>query len=168
MNFTRHFTLVDDVTAHFDGVLIGMGQEFTSRYTGFYAVTSAAILELALKDIVVSFAQKNHMLFGEYVSAKYERINGKISFDDCIKEHLKPFGKKYQEAFKLRAKKFESYCLLKHGRPMKQTYENLLTCRHSFAHEGNIPSSTTYGEMKQGFEAGKLVMTCLARTLNAR
>ncbi|TPD63718.1 hypothetical protein FJP69_17375 [Stenotrophomonas maltophilia] len=168
MHFDQHFSLVDDVTAHFDGLLVGLGPEFTSRYTGFYAVTSAAVLELTLKDIVVAFAQKNHSLFGEYVSARYERINGRISFDDCLKEHLKPFGKKYQESFKLRVRKFEAYCLKKHGRPLKLTYENLLTCRHSFAHEGKVPSMTTYMEMKQGFEAGKLLMTCLARTLTAR
>lgn len=165
MPYTDHFHLVDDVTAHFDGLLVGIDPLLKSRYTGFYAVTCAAILELALKEIVVHFAQTNNQLFGDYVASKYERINGRISLDDCHKEHLKPFGDRFRKAFKSRLIGVERHFLAKQGISIKYSYENLLTCRHTFAHEGKVPATATYEEVKQGFESGKVVMLCLSRTL---
>lgn len=165
MSYTDHFHLVDDVSTHFDGVLVGIDPLLKSRYTGFYAVTSAAVLELALKEIVIDFALANNRLFGDYVASKYERINGRISLEDCQKEHLKPFGDRFRKAFKARLLGVERYYLAKNGISIKASYENLLTCRHTFAHEGKVPATATYEEVKQGFEAGKVVMLCLSRTL---
>lgn len=167
MAYSDHFKLADDVSAHFDGVLSG-DPLLKSRYAGFYAVTSAAVLELALKQIVIDFAAANHQLFGNYVASKYERINGRIAVDDCMKEHLKPFGEKFKRTFKQRLEAIEKHFMGKSGISIKTSYNNLLTCRHSFAHEGAVPSTATYEEVKQGFEAGKLVMQCLARTLTMR
>ena len=167
MAYFDHFRLVDDVSSHFDGVLAG-DPLLKSRYAGFYAVTSAAVLELALKEIVVEFASGNHRLFGDYVASRYERINGRISVDDCHKEHLRPFGEKFRRTFKSRLNGVERYFLASRGISIKTSYENLLTCRHTFAHEGAVPATATYEEVKQGFEAGKMVMQCLARTLSMR
>jgi hypothetical protein len=166
MSYTDHFHLVDDVSSHFDGVLSGLDPLLKSRYAGFYAVTSAAVLELALKEIVIAFAQTKHPLFGEYVASKYERINGRIGLDDCHKEHLKPFGENFRAVFKARMTNVERHFLVKKGVSIKSSYANLLTCRHSFAHEGAVPATATYEEVKQGFEAGKIVMMCLSRTLS--
>lgn len=166
MAYTDHFHLIDDVSSHFDGVLSGVDPIVKSRYAGFYAVTSAAVLELALKEIVIAFAESNHRLFGEYVAAKYERINGRIGLDDCHKEHLKPFGDQFRRAFKSRLAGVERHFLRSRGVSIKTSYENLLTCRHAFAHEGAVPATATYEEVKQGFESGKVVMQCLSRTLN--
>lgn len=167
MAYTDHFRLVDDVSVHFDGVLAG-DPLLKSRYAGFYAVTSAAVLELALKQIVVDFASANHTLFGDYVASRYERINGRISVDDCHKEHLKPFGERFKRVFKARLNRIELHFLRTRGVSVKSSYETLLTCRHAFAHEGAVPATATYEEVKRGFEAGKIVMRCLARTLSLR
>lgn len=168
MPYTDHFHLVDDVSAHFDGLLVGVDPLLKSRYAGFYAVTSAAVLELALKEIVTGFAHANNSLFGDYVASRYERINGKIGIEDCQKEHLKPFGDRFRKAFKARLLGVERYNLAKNGISVKSSYENLLTCRHTFAHEGRVPATATYEEVKQGFEAGKIVMLCLSRTLTMK
>lgn len=168
MAYTDHFALVDDVTAHFDGLLRAVDPLFKSRYAGFYAVTSAAVLELALKDIVISFAQANGRMFGDYVAARYERINGRISIEDCEKEHLKPFGSRYRQGFKRRLRGVERYYLERGAMSLTTAYGNLLTCRHTFAHEGRVPATATYDELKLGFEAGKVVMHCLAKTLRYR
>lgn len=168
MSYTDHFRLVDDVSAHFDGAVAAVDPALKSRYTGFYAVTSAAVLELALKEIIIGFAQANNSLFGGYVASRYERINGRISLDDFHREHLKPFGEKYRIGFKNRLACIEQYFLLRKGISVKASYLNLLTCRHTFAHEGTVPTTATYEEMKQGFEAGKIVMSCLSRALTYR
>lgn len=164
MAYGDHFRLVTDVTAHLDLQASSIDAFLQSRYTGFFAVASAAVLELALKDIVISFAQRNHSLFGDYVAAKYERINGRIGLDDIRKDHIAPFGQSYLESFKERVTSTERYFLKRKGISIKSSYTNLLTCRHAFAHEGST-TSMTYPEVKQGFSSGKIVMWCLAKTL---
>lgn len=165
MAYGDHFRLVTDVTAHMDLQASSIDAFLQSRYTGFFAVASAAVLELALKEIVISFAQKNHALFGDYVSAKYERINGRIGLDDIRKDHITPFGQSYLDTFKERIARTESYFLKKRSISIKNSYTNLLTCRHAFAHEGST-TAMTYSEVKQGFTSGKIVMWCLAKTLS--
>ena len=51
------------------------------------------------------------------------------------------------------------------GFSVKHSYEALLTCRHKFSHEGSIPETASYADVKRGFDAGKVVMECLAKTL---
>jgi len=168
MAYFDNFQLADEVAAHFDEVVAAADPLLRSRYAGFFAVASAAVLEVALKQIVIEYAAANHELFGSYVAARYERINGRIAIDDCHKEHLKPFGERYQKCFKRRLEGIERYFMQRQGLSVKASYNNLLTWRHSFAHQGAVPSTATYEEVKQGFEAGKLVMQALARTLTVR
>lgn len=165
MAYIGHFKLVDDVSCHFDGMVTSVNPFLQSRYVGFYAVASAAVLELALKEVISDFAKNKHAMFGTYVVARYERINGRISLEDVVKEHLKPFGKRYQTGFKDRLKGLDRYSIVKCGFSVRNSYEALLTCRHQFAHEGSVPDTLTYADVKNGFEAGKAVMGCLARTL---
>lgn len=165
MAYRGHFKLVDDVSAHFDGIVSTADPFLQSRYVGFYAVASAAVLELSLKQIISDFAKQKHTLFGDYIASRYEKINGRIRVDDVIKEHLKPFGTRYQTGFRNRLKAVDRYGIAKHGFSAKESYDTLLTCRHKFAHEGDVPSTVSYADIKNGFLAGKAVMGCLARTL---
>lgn len=168
MAYRGHFKLVDDVSVHFDGIVSTADPFLQSRYVGFYAVASAAVLELSLKQIICDFAKRKHVLFGDYIAARYERINGRIGVDDIVKEHLKPFGASYPTGFKDRLKAVDRYGIAKHGFSAKKSYETLLTCRNQFAHEGDVPSTVSYADIKNGFLAGKAVMGCLARTLSKR
>lgn len=165
MPYTDHYQLVEDVTNHFDVAIATLDPLLVSKYTGFFAVSSAAVLELALKDIIIEFAILNNSLFGQYVASRYERINGRIKLEDFHKEHLKPFGQTYRTKFKRRLSLIDRHFMRQQSFSVSTAYENLLTCRHTFAHEGVVPMSMTYQEVKRGFEAGKLVMSCLARTL---
>jgi len=166
MAYQDHFKLVDDVASHLDAAVEAVDAFLQSRYVGFYAVASAAVIELALKEIVVSFAEMNHPLFGGYLASRYERINGRVRLEDITKEHLKPFGQRFQKRFNLLLKRVDRYYIPRMGYSVKLSYEALLTCRHQFAHEGNVPANIGYVDIKRGFEAGKIVMACLAKTLN--
>jgi len=165
MGYSRHFQLVDDVSSHFDAAVNSANAFLQSRYVGFYAVSSAAVLEIALKEVVVGFAQHHHALFGTYMASRYERINGRIKLEDITKEHLKPFGKEFQRRFDRLFKRVDQLSIKRHGYSVKSAYGILLTCRHQFAHEGSVPETATYSEIKKGFDAGKIVMACLAKTL---
>lgn len=166
MAYQDHFRLVDDVSTHFDGAVNSVDPFLQSRYAGFYAVASAAVVELALKEIVVQFAQENHPLFGEYVANNYERINGRVNLSQIHSEHLKHFGQKFQRRFKNLLLRVDRYYIVNHGYSVKHSYEALFTCRHQFAHEGSVPDSSGYADIKRGYEAGKVVLACLAKTLN--
>jgi RiboL-PSP-HEPN len=166
MAYTDHFRLVDDVTSHFDGTVAAVDAFLQSRYVGFYSITSAAVIELALKEIIITFASRNNQLFGGYVEAKYEQINGRIGLKSIMGEHLGPFGTKYQKRFQRLLNRVDNIELRRRRFAIKASYGNLLACRHRFAHEGSIPSSSSYTDVKRGFDAGKIVLACLAKTLS--
>lgn len=165
MAYADHFRLVDDVSSHFDEAVASVDPFLQSRYVGFYAVAAAAVMELAVKELIIEFAAAHHELFGEYCRTKYERINGRISFEDICKEHLKPFGALRVKRFKRILRTVEYWNLTHRSLSVKKAYENLFTCRHMFAHEGAVPDQTAYSDVKSGFESGKIVLACLARAL---
>jgi hypothetical protein len=165
VSYSDHFKLVDDVTDHLDAAAGAVEPMIRSKYAGFYAVASAAVLELALKEIIITFAQNTNPLFGEYIADRYEQINGRIKLANIKGEHLKPFGEKYLKRFERLVDRVNSLCMRQQKPPIITSYGNLLLCRHKFAHEGVIPSYITYEEVKQGFESGKMIMQCLAKVL---
>ena len=165
MTYTDHFRLVDDVTAHFDASVALADPFIQSRYVGFYSITAAAVVELALKEIVISFATSKNQLFGDYVEAKYEQINGRIKINNMLSEHLAPFGEAYQKRFKKLLDRVDRVELRRRNLAIKASYGNLLACRHTFAHEGSVPTNSSYDDVKRGFDAGKVVLSCLAKTL---
>lgn len=165
MPYTVHFRLVDDVSLHFDQAVANVDPFLRSRYVGFYAVASAAVVELAVKDIFVEFAASHGTLFGNYCRTKYERINGKVGFDDLCKEHLKPFGMTYVKRFKRIVRAVDYRYMTKRNFSVKKSYETLFTCRHSFAHEGLVPEQISFDDVKQGYACGKVILACLERAL---
>jgi hypothetical protein len=165
MAYSKHFQLVDDVAAHFDIVVNSADAFLQSRYVGFYAVAAAAVLELALKEIVVEFARHHHALFGDYMASSYEQVRGQIRIAHITGKHLKPFGGKFQDRFRDLLKEMDQLSICESGYSVNLSYEALLTCRHKFAHEGSVPATTSYADIKNGFSAGKVVMECLAKTL---
>ncbi len=165
MAYQDHFRLVDDVSVHFDGTVGGIDAFLLSRYVGFYAVASAAVIELALKEIVISFAKHNHPLFGTYIEDRYDQINGRIKIGHITQDHLRPFGDNYVKRFERLLKRVDDHCIRSKRFSVKGSYGSLIACRHDFAHAGTIPANAGYADIKTGFEAGKIVLACLAKTL---
>lgn len=164
MTYSKHFALVDDVSGHFDSAIRGLDSFTVTRYAGLYAVSSAAVLELALKEIVTEFAASRDVVFGNYMAASYSQINGRIKVQSIRDNHIKPFGAKYLEKFNRFVAWCESQALKQRRGSLLSKYSNLLICRHKFAHEGL--TTCTYNEVKEGFEAGKVIMKCLDRSLS--
>jgi hypothetical protein len=159
----RHFALVDDVVEHFDDAVDGLGPELASRYAGLFAVSSVAVLELALKDVVIGFAKSRDVVFGDYIETRYAQTNARIKLQHIREEHLKPFGSGYVARFNEYVSRAERLSLKWYRFSLIQRYSNLITCRHKFAHEGQ--ATCTYGDAKDGFAAGKVIISCLARSL---
>jgi hypothetical protein len=163
--YTSRYALADDLISHLDTVVPGLDPFLTSRYVGFLCITGVTVFELALRDILVSFATKKHRVFGGFCQDFYERLNGRVTLGDMKSMHIKRFGDKYVNRFVRFLDETETLELRATGRSMRASYGNLITWRHSFAHEGILPANASYHEAKQGIDLGKSVLDCAARAL---
>lgn len=163
MPYSDYFKLADDLIAHLDPVLAALNDPFIeSRYTGFLAVSSTTVLELAMKDIFYEFSAKKNKVFGNFCGAVFDRINGRIAMQTIEDEYLIKFGMKYKQRFIRAMDKIEKSTLATTGSSVRASYGNLLTWRNEFAHGGNVPRNASYAEVKRSYLCGKEVMHCLA------
>lgn len=167
MAYIDHYRLVDDLLPHLDASVPALADPFlASRYTGLLALSSATVLELCVKEILITHADAISPVFGNYVAKSYERLNGRIKIRAIKEEHLAKFGEKYISYFSRLAKSADTAYVRSTGRSPIQSWNNLITWRHGFAHEGVVPVNATYTEAKQAYLDSKIVVNCLARTLS--
>src|SRR3546814_16488633 len=88
MPYQKHYKLVDDVTSHFDAVTATIDGFTLSRYVGFFAVASAAVIESAYKYIVLDFAERTHPTFSSYFASRHEQVNGRESGRASCRERV--------------------------------------------------------------------------------
>jgi hypothetical protein len=166
MTYTERFVLVEDYLAHVDPMMAGIADPFVeARYTGFIATSAVTAYELAIKDIFYAFADKKHVVLGDVTRARFFRLNGKIKLDDLKKEHVRMFGVKYFNRFTKNLEKTENQYVIAHNKSPKAAYNNVITWRHQFVHEGTLPNTTNYAEIKEQYNAGKEVVHCLFRSM---
>ncbi|GAA5627290.1 hypothetical protein Brsp05_02577 [Brucella sp. NBRC 12953] len=166
MSYTERFLQVEDYLAHLDPMMAGIADPFVQgRYIGFIATSAVTAYELAIKDIFYGFADKKHSVLGNVTRARFFRLNGKIKLEDLRKEHVKSFGDKYLIRFKKNLDAADDAYVRTHGNSPKSAYNNVITWRHTFVHEGHPPNTTNYQEIKLNYLAGKEVIHCLSRTM---
>ncbi len=167
MTYLNHFRLADNYIAHLDTVIGSITDPFIkSRYTGFLAVSAVTVYELAIKTVFVEFAEKKHKVLGNFTNAYFERINGRIKTHDLKNRYVAKFGDKYLKRFKSKLEKKERDILRSEGSSIKASYGNIITWRNEFAHEGKIPSTPTYEEVRKSYMPGKYVIECLADSMS--
>ena len=163
MPYSDHFRLTDDLIQHLDLVLTGLNDPFIeSRYTGFLAVSSVTVLELAMKSVFLDFSASKHKVLANFCGEHFDQINGRIRLAHIQDDYLKRFGRKYQDRFARTLDKLERHELKTSGISIKSSYGNLITWRNEFAHQGNVPANASYDEVKRAYSCGKQVMHCLA------
>jgi hypothetical protein len=166
MTYSDRFALVEDYLAHVDPLMTAITDPFVeARYTGFIATSAVTAYELAIKDIFYAFADKKHAVLGEVTRARFFRLNGKIKFEDLKKDHIKMFGMKYIDRFVLNIEKADREYIRDHGKSPKAAYNNIITWRNQFVHEGTLPNTTNYAEIKDQYMAGKEVVHCLFKSM---
>jgi hypothetical protein len=149
MPYTDHFTLVENYLAHVDPVMAGIADPFEeARYTGFIATSAVTAYEMAIKDIFYAFADKKHSVLGAVTRARFLRLNGKIKLEDLKKEHINMFGGKYLHRFTVNLEKTENDYVVSHSKSPKSAYNNVIVWRNQFVHEGTLPNTTNYAEIK--------------------
>ncbi|WP_146750215.1 HEPN domain-containing protein [Komagataeibacter rhaeticus] len=166
MTYTDRFVQVEDYLAHLDPMMASISDPFVQgRYIGFIATSAVTAYELAIKDIFYAFADKKNSVLGNLTRARFSRLNGKIKLDDLKREHVKSFGEKYLVRFKRNLEIADDAYVRVHRNSPKTAYNNVITWRHTFVHEGEPPNTTNYPEIKKNYLAGKEVIHCLFRTM---
>ncbi|SFJ30769.1 HEPN domain-containing protein [Olleya namhaensis] len=167
MAYDSHFTIADDMINHLDSVVGGITDPFiSSRYIGFVSVSAVTVYELALKEIFIDFAQKKHNVFGTYAKSHFERINGRIRYRSIKEDYVEKFGVKYLKRYKKKMAETEKAFLLSQGKSVINSYNNLITWRNDFAHEGHIPNTVTFSEVVASYHLGKELIKCVSDSMN--
>lgn len=162
MAYVDRYPLADDLIKHLDCIIVpSMDPFLRTRYVGFVCVSAVTVIELAIRDILIEFAAKKHRVFGAFCQDAYERLNGRVTLKDLRTVHIKRFGDRYLKRFDRLLEGQEGRELAASGRSVASSYGNLITWRHSFAHQGVLPPNASYAEAKQGLELGKQVLQCL-------
>lgn len=166
MLYDERFELADQVVEHLAVVVRGIQDDFiASRYVGFVAVSAVTVYEQAIKDIFVTFSTRKNAIFGNFTKSHFDRLNGRISSREIVREYLPRFGEKYVNRFRKKRDRKEQELLREERSSMLASYNNILIWRHEFAHEGRVPSTVTFGEVEAAYSCGKHLIHCLAETM---
>tara|TARA_R110002051_G_scaffold208187_1_gene274132 strand:+ start:62 stop:568 length:507 start_codon:yes stop_codon:yes gene_type:complete len=166
MAYTSHFEIADDMINHLNSIIGGTSDEFmSSRYIGFVSISAVTVYELALKEIFIEFAQKKHNVFGTYAESHFDRINGRIKTSQIKDDYVKKFGTRYLRRYQRKIQETEDSFLRSHRKSVLSSYNNLITWRNDFAHEGHIPNTVTFSEVVNSYNLGKEVIRCVAETM---
>jgi hypothetical protein len=166
MAYTEHFKLADDLIAHLTPAVAQIRDPFiASRYVGFVAVAAVTVYELAIKEILCTFGEKKHAVLGNFARSYFDRINGRIKYKILHEEYVASFGDKYVRRFRKKVQEREEHTLRSTRKSILTSYDNIITWRHQFAHEGRVPTSATYQEAVDAYRAGKEMIECLANSM---
>ena len=166
MLYEDRFELVDQYIDHLERTFPENQDAFiASRYVGFVAVSAVTVYEQAIKEIFIEFSSKKNSVFGKFAASYFIRINGRISSRVIVHEYLPRFGDKYVRRFKRMREEKEREILRSEGKSILTSYNNIITWRNQFAHEGVVPNTVTFSEVKDAYDSGKHIVHCLAQTM---
>lgn len=164
--YSKLFVDADAVVAHCKATVQSVPPQLQQKYAGFVCVYAVSIYEMAIKEVFIQFCKSQHHLFGSFFESKFEKINARITTRHIKDDFLKHFGQKYVDEFDDIVDSEEVLILRNNRTSMKGSYKNLITWRHSFAHTGSIPSTSTLNDVCNAYEFGKNIIHCLNVVLN--
>jgi hypothetical protein len=166
MPYVNQFAHADAVMAHLAGLLPTLADpQLEQKYAGFASVAAVTVYELAVKEIFIEFARKKHVVFEEFVKNFFSRLNGRIKPEIIKGEYVPKFGNKYTQKYTKLLQKKRNEFLRTNRRDFHTSYQNLLTWRNTFVHEGQVPTTATFQEIHQAYEDGKNLIHCLASSM---
>jgi hypothetical protein len=166
MSYVDRYQIADQLITHFSTVIPTIHDSYlVSRYTGMVAVVGVTSYELAVKDIFIEFARLKHKVLEACTRDYFDRLNARIMYRSLHKEYAFHFGIKYQTKFRKKIRDTEKRLLRSQGKSILTCYNNLITWRHQFAHEGILPNTATFQEAVDCYEFGKNVIECLAASM---
>jgi hypothetical protein len=164
MIYSDRFIATDNLITHLSSIIVTITDpQIQASYAGFLSVSAVTVYELAIKDIFSEFGKKKNLVFGEFVTKHFGRINGKIKISELNGEHIKCFGDKYSIKFNKILKSKEDAIMKSNRVSIINSYGNLILCRHDFVHKG-IPTLTVI-EVIDSYHFGKEIIHCLSNAM---
>lgn len=165
MSYQNHFDHADEVFRHLSSFIHDIDPILAAKYMGFAAVACITVYELAIKEILIEFSRKKHVVLGILSESMLGKINGRIVVDDIRNSYIKKFGVKYLDKFNKELKSTRDVFLSQNRRDITTSYNNLVLWRNQFAHNGVFPTQPTFDELYQNYEDGKEIIHCLFRSM---
>lgn len=129
--------------------------QFRADLAGLLVVAMAATYENCVKEILFSFASRNHPNFGAFTQRQYEKLNSKIRVND-LKKYCELFDPAICAKFKTSLSDKKSKLMDRANVNIETSYEQILNWRHDFAHTG--ARSTTIEEATKMHRYGKRII----------
>lgn len=164
MAYTDKFKPADDLFSTFSSSINNFNDDLKSKITGFLTVSAVTCYELAVKDILIDFATSRHVEFGNFMMNHLKRINGNIKIKD-LKDLINNFGDHYKSDYEDQLKSCEQLLPPPQRFSMRDNYNSLILCRHSFVHANNVTLS--FQECRDYYAIGKNIIKALSQTLTA-
>jgi hypothetical protein len=128
MPYADHFKLADDLIAHLDTIVPNISDPFiVSRYIGLAAVAGVTSYELAVREIYCDFAERKHVVLGNFTRSFFERLNGRVRYQHIRDDYSIRFGPKYKARIIKQINDLEQRTLRTQRRSPLYSYGNLIT-----------------------------------------
>jgi hypothetical protein len=126
------------------------------RLTGFLVLTVVSAIEVDVRDGCTEVGARFHSTFAGYVAGSLEKTNARVKTNE-LSGLIGRFGEPSRKAFDERIATIKRRCMRWARTSLHPQYENLLTCRNSFAHTGAV--TMTFAEaMRAARHAGFIVV----------
>ncbi|MDO9474886.1 MAG: hypothetical protein Q7J28_17720 [Caulobacter sp.] len=171
MNFSSeyapHLKRAEDLTANVLKFAPPPGPEgdaFRADLAGLLAIAYVAAFENCVKAIFVAFGTATHPVLGTVTEHHFEKLASKVHYDSIGNKYALQFGQAYKAAYENCLKAQEAAILAASQVSMKNTYANILTWRHKYAHEGVM--LTTLEEITAAYPTAKRVIEALDNAMS--
>lgn len=153
-----HLSKIDDLVKEINNFVPGSqisAQTFRADLAGLLVVTIAASYEACVKEVLVNYAARHHVAFGNFAQNNYKKINSRVKIKDLY-GYAKLFGDHVNIEFKDRLTKKKKRISERLGINIENRFEQILDWRHDFAHAWK--TNTTVEEALKTHNFGKRVL----------
>lgn len=109
--------------------------QFRADLAGLLVVAIAAAYESCVKETLVSYAGRHHAKFETFAQNQYAKLSSKVKLSDLYK-YASTCDPKVHFRFGQIVKERKLRIVNRTGKDFTKAYEQILSWRHDFAHEG--------------------------------
>lgn len=160
--YAPHLKRAEDLTANVLSFAPPAGPQwdaFRADLAGLLAIAYVAAFENCVKAIFIAFGTTTNPILGAVTEHHFQKLASKIHWDFLGDGYAAQFGQVYKTEYLKFLSAREAAVLAANQVSMKETYANILTWRHKFAHEGVM--LTTLEEVTAAYPVAKGVIEAL-------
>ncbi|MET4483134.1 HEPN domain-containing protein [Bradyrhizobium sp. F1.13.3] len=109
--------------------------EFRADLAGLLVVSIAASYESCVKETLVTYASGHHSAFGNFATNNFAKLNSRIAVSDLY-SYARTFDSGVHDKFGKLLTRRKKAIDKRLGKNILDSYEQILSWRHAFAHAG--------------------------------